>query len=771
MLDRSVALERFVLAVVPLLTVWGVWSFGIWDPWELEAADAARVLSETGGDPSVHTPLSISLIAAAFDTFGIHEWSGRLPGVLSALLSCLLAFLLLRRHYDNRAGVIGVAVIASTPLFLLNARLLMGDALQVFAQTWVGLAALAAAFAHGSPRRLLARYVVLGLGIVASTCASGVLLGPIPPILAVAAWILLSEDSGSANRITRWLLPVTAAVLVFGVARAVSLDDSGFSIWLGGGAVGGNPPTFDKAFELLFHGFAPWSVALPLAAAWSLAPRPGRSANGQTIAWVLLLWAALAFVSWTVFASRYGTPPYLALVPLAGLVAIWMGEISEEPVAHWPSAVVVALLLGLLIRDYALYPDSPLRALAVDQPIVPDVYNPIAQWALVLSVAALLLCLMLLSHEEIARPRAAGTLGWIRSRWSVGWTERGWLLLAALSLTACFVFGLMCFALDLRIPSLVLRLGRVAFFIPFLLAGLVFGLPWLRFGYGYLGRQRIFPALAGGLAVGCFVVFSFQPALSQHFSPKPVYDAYAELTEGNPEPLASYKLPSNAARYYTNAPIEEISRQAALIGFLQQKGQRWAVVQAESLPELNRAYRRETGEHLFVADAHSARLLLIAARPIAGRPNQSFIAAAVLDEDPKPQHEVGANYDDRVELLGYDLDLPGGDSVGAGQRFAVTWYWRVIGKPPAGHQVFVHVDGYGLRINGDHVPVGGKYPTKLWEEGDLIVDRQEITVPANYRVGDYAMYVGLFSGSKRIAVKSGPNDGSDRVNAGALPVR
>jgi 4-amino-4-deoxy-L-arabinose transferase-like glycosyltransferase len=770
-LDRSVALERFVLAVVPLLTVWGVWSFGIWDPWELEAADAARALSETGRNASVHTPLSTALISVAFDTFGVHEWSGRLPGVLAALLSCLLAFLLLRRHYNQRTGVIGIAVIASTPMFLLNARLLMGDSLQVFAQTWVGLAALAASFAQGSPQRLMAGYALLALGVVVSTCASGVLLGPMPPILAVAAWILLSEDSGRGNRVARWLLPVTAAVLVFGVTRAVSLDDSGFSIWLGGGAVGGNPPTFDKAFELLFHGFAPWSATLPVAAVWALTPRPGRSGNTQSVAWVLLLWAAFAFVSWTIFASRYGTPPYLALVPLAGLVGIWMAEISEEPIARWPAAVVVALLLGLLIRDYALYPDSPLRALAVDGPKVPDVYNPIAQWAVVLSIAALLLCLMLLSHEGIARPRAASTLRWIRARWSVGWTQRGWLLLAALFLTSCFVFGFICFVLDLSVPSLVLRLGRVAFFIPILLAGLVFGLPWLRYAYGHLGRQRIFPALAAGLAVGSFVVFSFQPALSQHFSPKPVYDAYAELTEGNPEPLASYNLPSTAARYYTNAPIEETSRQAELIGFLRNKGQRWAVVPAESLPELNRAYRRETGEHLFVADARSARLLLIAAKPIAGRPNRNFIATAVPDDDPKPQYEVGANYDDQIELVGYDLDLPGGDSVGAGQRFEVIWYWRVIGKAPTGHQVFVHVDGYGLRINGDHVPVGGKYPTKLWEEGDLIVDRQELTVPANYRVGDYAIYVGLFSGSKRLAVKSGPNDGSDRVNAGALPVR
>jgi len=770
-LDRSAALDRLVLAVVSLLTVWGIWSFGIWDPWELDAVNTARVLSETGRNPSLHTPPSTRLIAVAFDIFGIREWSGRLPGVLAALLSCTLTFVLLRKDYGRRAGVIGVAVIASTPLFLLNARLLMGAAVEVFAQTWVGLTALAVWSSPRGSGRALGSYLLFALGLALSSDASGVLLGPLPPILAVAALGLLSDDRGLGNRLARWLVPAIAAVLLLGVAHAVSLDDAAFSIWLGGGAVGGNPPTFDKALELIFHGFAPWSAALPVAAIWALAPRPRRSESAQNLAWMLLLWSAFEFASWTVAASRYGTPPYLALVPLAGLVAIWISEVSQEPVARWPAAVVVTLLLGLLMRDYALYPNSPLAALAIDGLEVPDVYNPIGQWALVLGVNAALLCLMLLSHERVARPDVRTPVQWIRAKWNVGGAQRAWLLVASLLLAACFVFGSMCFALDLRIASLALRVGRALLFVPFVLAGLVLGLPWLRLAYGRLGNRRVYPALGGGLLVGGFIVLSFQPALGQHFSPKPVYDAYAELSEGNPEPLASYKLPSTAARYYTNAPVEEIGSQTDLFSFLGEGGQRWAVIKAGSLPGLNRAYRRKTGEHLFVADARSARLLLIAARAIDGRANQNFIATAILDAEPKPQYEVGANYDDQIELVGYDLELPGDGSVGAGQRFEITWFWRVIGEAPAGYQVFVHIDGFGLRLNGDHVPVGGRYPTKLWDEGDLIADSQELTVPANYPVGDYAIYVGLFSGSKRLELKSGANDGENRLNVGTLRVR
>jgi 4-amino-4-deoxy-L-arabinose transferase-like glycosyltransferase len=769
--DRSATLERSVVAVVLLLTVWGIGSFGIWDPWELVVADAARGLGESGDTASTYTPLSTWMVGAAFRAFGIHEWSGRLPGVVAGWLTCLLTLGWMRRHVSRLAGVVAIAVLASTPLFLLNARLLCGDVVEVLAQTWVGLLAFDICSAEGRMRRTLPRWVLLALGIAFSAYASGVLLGPLPPMAAVAAWRLLSDDADGGDHVGRWLLPGAAVILTLGVIHAIWLDDPERSLWLGAGAVGGNPPTFDKGAELVFHGFAPWSAALPVAVIWALVPRSRRDDATQRIAWVFVLWAAFAFTSWTVFSSRYGTPPFLALVPLAGLVAIWMQEVSAERVTRWPAAVVVALLVGLLIRDYALYPDSPLRALAVDGLTIPDVYHPNGQWALLFSIAGALLCLMLVSPEGIPRPGSHRITRWVRSRWQIGWSTRVWLLLAASLLGACFAFGLLCLVLDLRIPSALVRAGKLVVLIPFSLAGLIVGLPWVQYAYGRLASERVWPAIGGGLAVGAFVTLSFQPALSLHFSPKPVYEAYGELTAGRPEPLATYKLPSTAAHYYTNAPIADLRTETDLLRFLRGSGQRWAVIPANDLPALDRAYRRETGEHLYVADARSARLLLIAAKAIAGRPNESFIASAILKDAPEPQHPVGASYEDQIELLGYDLELPGGDSVGAGQRFQVTWYWRVVGRAPSGYQVFVHIDGHGMRLNGDHVPVGGRYPTQLWDHGDVIVDTQELRVPANYPVGDYTIYIGLFSGSTRLEVKSGLDDGDNRVDAGALRVR
>ena len=769
MANPSVWLERLVVAAVLLLIVWGIGSYGIWDPWELSRAEAARLLSEGAGAPEAS--LSSRMIGASFDAFGVREWAGRLPGVLAGMVTCWLVFALIRETHSRRAAVIGIAVLASTPAFLLNVRLLMGAAVGVAAQSWVGVAAIGALTVGSTRARTVAYYVLLVAGIGVSALASGVLLGPLPPILAVAVWSVLAERSDHSESLGRWVFPAAAAVFVAGIARAVALDAPEPSSWLGGGAVGGNPPTYDEAFELLFHGLAPWSAALPIAMVWSLAPRPGRTNPLRALAPVLVLWSAFAFASWTLFASRYGDPPFLALLPLAVLIAIWLDEVSHEPVALWPAAVMTALLIGLLIRDYALYPESPLRALAATDLSIPEVYDPKRWWTLLFAINALTFSLFLVSHEGVSRPCPRRVARWLLTQWQSGAAPRLWMSLAGALIAGCFVFGAMCLVLDLRIPSLAARIGRVLFFVPFLLAALVPGVPWLRYGYGKLRGASVFPVLASGLLVGAFLVFSFQPALSQHFSPKPIYDAYRELTGDRDEPLAVYRSPATAASYYTNVSVEEIDEQSDLVSYLRRGDQRWVVLPAEHLPQVDRVYRRQTGRHLYVADARSARLLLVGALPVEGRPNASFLEAAVRSDVGAVQHPVGANFDDRIELVGYDLSLPEGDSVGAGRRFEVTWYWRAIGDPPSGYKVFVHIDGHGLRLNGDHEPVDGRYPTKLWEEGDVIVDGQELVVPANFPRGDYEIYVGWFKGDERLEVRSGSQDGVDRLRAGILPVR
>ena len=153
--------------------------------------------------------------------------------------------------------------------------------------------------------------------------------------------------------------------------------------------------------------------------------------------------------------------------------------------------------------------------------------------------------------------------------------------------------------------------------------------------------------------------------------------------------------------------------------------------------------------------------------------DQNPLRGAVLKQVPKMQHRLQepVNFDDRIELLGYTLRLPGKDFVGPGQKFEVDWVFRAKRRNIGNHKVFLHVDGSGNRVNGDHDPVDGKYPVRLWDEGDIVVDHQMVSIPASFRAGSYQLLVGFFRGDDRLKVKSGRHDGTNRAKAGRITVR
>jgi hypothetical protein len=143
----------------------------------------------------------------------------------------------------------------------------------------------------------------------------------------------------------------------------------------------------------------------------------------------------------------------------------------------------------------------------------------------------------------------------------------------------------------------------------------------------------------------------------------------------------------------------------------------------------------------------------------------------VLNQAPKPQRSVRAVWDGKIELIGYDLKLPHGDHVGAGERFSITWYFRAL-RPITGDQkLFVHVDGDSQRIHGDHHPVGGTYPVRFWDEGDVIVDTHELEVPSTYRPTTFDIFLGFYAGETRMPVTEGPKDDANRARVGVLRIR
>lgn len=825
------------LAVVAVLTLARLASFGIWDPWELSAADLGRQLA-TGEAPALEQPsLTPWLVGQGFSLFGVHEWAGRLPMALGGLAAVLLAYLLVARFAGRRAGVWTALIAGTSPLFLLNARQMLGAAPAFAASAAVFLCAMAAVFrpaplrAEPARRTLRTGLWLLGLivSVVLATLASGALQGVAPPLLGVGLAIVARGEVTPP-----WADPkrsgVAAAVLAlallvgFGAAHAVWADYAGFGWWTGGVPRGGDPPTWEMAIERLFHSFAPWSALLPLALARMLlgSPRPAeppppaatvapapqqvraRHPEEDALRLGLVGWVAFGYLAETLFTARYGAATFLPLVGAAAAVGLMLHDVERSRRAWWATAVVAFLFVGLIVRDFRAYPSGPIEGLPVEGIEVPEVFNPKYVWAGFLGLFGLFLGLGLAADPD---GEHAGVRGAFR-RWREDWREggasrarawmvvfrlgvasdlwaqqwrrggafRAWLALLATLLVTILLFGVGVYVLPERLAgwfgmtSLAIRIGRLLVLVPPILVLAIAVLRLVLFGFSRLGSYRLVPALLAAVALGGYTSMGFQPELSSHFSPREIYDTYNELA-GPDEPLGEFRVGGRAAAYYATGEIRELQSQAQLIEFLQRDERVWAAFRGDDLASIDRAYRQNTGEHLFVADARSARMLLATNRPVEGVENQNYLADAVLDEAPTPQHRFHVNFDDRIHLLGYDLDLPHGGYVGPGEAFTITWYFRVEAPVSGSYQPFVHIDGPGQRINGDHVPVDGNYPVRLWQPGDIVVDRQELRVPANYRRGNLTIYMGFYAGDQRLEILEGPEDDVNRARLGSLPIR
>jgi 4-amino-4-deoxy-L-arabinose transferase-like glycosyltransferase len=781
------------LAMLALLLLARLSSFGIWDPWELSAADAARRLAEGELQRAPHA--GVWVVSRGFAWLGVDEWSGRAPVALLGLLAAALCYALVSRFAGRRAGLYALVIAGTSPLFLFNARTMLGEAPSFALQAAIALSACLAAFDDDAPRSR--RLAWLGIALVTTVLAvlgRGALLGALPPVAAAAAVAvadgrLRQQERDPVGALTAYTLVGLTAMFVIAIAHAVQLDAASYSPWLGGEPQGGQPPRFDAVIERVYHAFAPWSALLPLALARlpmmptlpeDAGPKMRELRDERRLRSLVLLWAAVGYGAHTLYVSRYGDAvAYLPLVAIAAAVAMLLRDIERSRMGQWPAAIGGTMLASLLIREYSLFPDSPVQGMAIAEFEVPEVFNPKRVWGALLGLFATMVALSFGAGASPSLRDASlrAPYRFLRDTWRRSLGHKLWLLCGAAVMLLLIVFGVSTLVGSGHSVQ-ARKWGKRLLLVPVILPVAVLGVQLLLKLFAG-ERGRMLPLLAAGALTGAYAAQGFMPALSAHFSPREVYETYNELAADD-EPLGEYKAGSRAAAYYAEGEVHDIDTVNGLVRFLRKgpggggeaKGRRWAVLPNEELAAVDRMFRRTEGRHLFVADARSGRVLLATNRPIDGREDENFLADRVLEAAPEDiDHRVDANLDDRVRLLGYDLKLPHDGHVGAGEKFEITWYWESLARMTGSWRVFVHIDGSGQRIHGDHDPIDGKYPVRLWDRGDVIVDHQVLEVPANYRPGPFTIYVGFYAGEKRLEVIEGPEDDANRVKAGVLQIR
>jgi hypothetical protein len=112
-------------------------------------------------------------------------------------------------------------------------------------------------------------------------------------------------------------------------------------------------------------------------------------------------------------------------------------------------------------------------------------------------------------------------------------------------------------------------------------------------------------------------------------------------------------------------------------------------------------------------------------------------------EVPPMQYGLSANLDDRIELLGYDLDSA---TVRPGAVVSFTLYWRALQDVSQNYTVFNHLVAPDDQTWGqwDNQPQRGRLPTTRWVPGQVVADPYQIPVPADTPTGPLELRVGMY---------------------------
>jgi len=148
---------------------------------------------------------------------------------------------------------------------------------------------------------------------------------------------------------------------------------------------------------------------------------------------------------------------------------------------------------------------------------------------------------------------------------------------------------------------------------------------------------------------------------------------------------------------------------------------------------------------------------------------------AVVNQVPPLTVRNGANFEDKVELVGATVQ-PGRIAPGEGAR--VTAFFKVLKPLEEDYMIFVHLedaDGRAERLNVDHKPAGGLYPTTQWKPGETVKDEFGITLPPGSSSRAFNLWIGFWDQKtdERLQLKNPDavrNDGRSRILLVQVPV-
>ena len=576
--------------------------------------------------------------------------------------------------------------------------------------------------------------------------------------------------------------------------------------------------TFDLTVRDLGHALFPWSALLPFAVGRLFtvpapdeaklppgdASRPAARTRSLGVRVCLLVGAACAYAAHALMAPYVGGLPFVAPALLAAIVAIVVHDFERGAPPSGVLGVGTLLLAFVLLRDMLKIPVKSLSPFSVAERSFPSGFE--ATSATIMRIATVLFCSMvLLSWLDRDDDGELGTMAAL-SKWGKRRYEayrealhalqelwKGNLVFGFLVVEAALVgLGAMLlvgrhygWANVVRLPQRQALIGlNLWWAVPLAIALTPLLLDGARAMFkllmGALRLPRAFGTTVGALGCGALLCFGFYPALAAQLSPKEVFQSYAKK-RGSNAPLGLLGLKKRVARYYANGgEVVALSSTHTTFGWLTSKSspkklgpRRWLALRRKDLAELNAMWRGTLGSNLPVLDARSSQILLASNQLGTGK-NHNPLGKYLLDAKPNPiQHPVNARFDDKLEVLGWEVRDESGrlvDAVIASAPYRMRLFYRVLKPITRNYRAFIHIDGAQRRHNGDHEVLEKAYPMTLWRPGDIVADPYKLVLEPNFTPDRYVVFFGFFMGKQRFAVSHGRHNGN-RVNGGHLVVR
>jgi hypothetical protein len=309
----------------------------------------------------------------------------------------------------------------------------------------------------------------------------------------------------------------------------------------------------------------------------------------------------------------------------------------------------------------------------------------------------------------------------------------------------------------------------------------------------WLPTSRGLAILFAGVLSGCVLRVYAYPSLLARLSPGEAFELWAHVHRDG-EPLGALSVDTRALSGATGSvvPFGSADRAGAWLADPSARSfspvnvhpherpretdtraagpeRRFLLLAASELATVNAAYRVRRGVNVPILAGHAGSVLLAASELAPDEVSESPLDRIVMSAPPENLHPLGAMLGDRLEAVGWETI----GAVQAGSRAHVRFAVRVLAPPTGAYCTFLHVDNSPTRFSAEHKT--HTYPMSLWREGDVVIDDFEVTLPAHFHAGRYAMYWGVgvlpCSDDKRMPITSGPDDGHSRVPAGFLEVK